>query len=276
MTLPILPAIAIADLRAAKSLKKPVFFKEAKPVSGGCANCGGIGSLWFQFGVSGPMRNPPGDTKRVSTYTPEGWWIVESKVYDCPVCQDHSLRLRYLQANNGLEANEQDWTLDFISKKRGKEQVYNRSVEVISSQRPTGFVTLHGGYGVGKSGTMKAITAMLSKVGVSCRYTTSANILLEIRDTYGDSANVDESELFSRYGKYQVLCVDEVDRVSTTAWAQSTLMTLLDTRYTRRGQYLTILATNVQPDRLPPHFGYLASRMKDGDIIQVGGEELRG
>ena len=167
--------------------------------------------------------------------------------------------------------------MDFIKGQRGKEQGLTAARGILTSiPRPTGWVLFHGDYGRGKSGLLKSIVAQACTAGCSARYVTSAKILMEIRDTFGDDVDVDEKDLLERYTRYALLAVDEVDRIPDTGWSRSTLFTLLNARYDRRGECCTLLATNQDPDAMPAGMEYLASRMRDGTRVLVGGADLRG
>jgi DNA replication protein DnaC len=141
---------------------------------------------------------------------------------------------------------------------------------------PTGLTTLFGDYGRGKTGILKSLTAQFILAGVSARYCRAADLLGEIRSTYRDGSEISEEEIIALVGGIRFLAVDEVDRISATDWAMSTLMRILDTRYTRRALVATMIATNAQPDSMTAQWGYLQSRLRDGARIRVGGQDLRG
>ena len=60
-----------------------------------------------------------------------------------------------------------------------------------------------------------------------------------------------------------------------TEWACEKLFLLVDTRYQRQDSHLTLFATNDDPRKeLPPAeaIGYLFSRMREGDLIELRGD----
>ena len=103
-----------------------------------------------------------------------------------------------------------------------------------------------------------------------------SDMLTRIRESFGDDPQESEAQIKATYGRYQFLAIDEVDRISNTGWARASMMTLLDERYRRREFAGTALATNCHPSKLGSDFEYLASRIKDGRAVPVGGEDLRG
>jgi len=272
---PKLPAEAKAELRAARAGGEKVLLKEPPPIPGGCPNCGGLGFVWMQEVKAGPFGEVPA-TKAVITTCNKRWYAVESRYHICPVCRDPAERRAYLWEQSGLEVEEREWRLEHIEGLAGKEAALTAAREVLALvPRPNGWLTLYGGYGVGKTGILKCVVAACVRAGVSAHYARAEDILREIRSSFGLAA-FSEEEIHNRYGRYQVLAIDEVDRTSDTGWARSTLMTLLDTRYTRRTSLATLIATNQSPARMPEALGYLASRMKDGERVKVGGVVLRG
>ena len=151
----------------------------------------------------------------------------------------------------------------------------------MAQSRPVGWLSLHGSYGMGKTGVMKSIVAACIKRSIKTRYVLASQLLSELRTSYQDNGfNEDvpntESEIIKMYQRVQVLAIDEVDRVSDTDWSQSMLLNILNGRYDRRDTVATIIATNRAPGQLPPAFHYLASRMKDGEMVMIGGTDLRG
>ena len=143
--------------------------------------------------------------------------------------------------------------------------------------RPVGWYAVYGDYGVGKTGTLKSVVSACCRVLVNAKYVRAEDILREIRSTFhGDNADEAEEDILHKYGEYQLLAIDEVDRVSDKAWSRSTLFSLLDLRYNRRDRFATLVATNCDPNNMPEGFEYLQSRMQDGVRVEVTGKDLRG
>jgi DNA replication protein DnaC len=167
--------------------------------------------------------------------------------------------------------------VDYIKDMKGKEIAYAVAADL--SERiaaANGIVAFFGGYGVGKSGLLKALVASATLRQRKARYLHAESMLTRIRSSYNDNSSEVESNLMEEFATLPVLALDEVDRISTTPWALSHLMTILDRRYEARDEVLTLLATNAHMDNLPEAFSYLQSRLKDGKRVPLGGEELRG
>lgn len=272
---PKFPAEALSDLETSRAAGRTVFHKEIPPRPGACPNCSGQGVLWLQFVKSGPYATPPSGSGLITTYD-NAWYRVESRFYPCPLCRDPAQRQSYLWERCGLEEHERHWRLDYLAGLPGKSAALDSARKLLALvPRPRGWLTFYGHYGVGKTGLLKSLVAACVRAGVSAHYARAEDILRSIRATFGPNP-LQEDELFQRYARYQLLAIDEVERTSDSGWARSTLMTLLDTRYTRRRALATVIATNRPPEQLPDQLGYLASRMRDGERVHVSGSDLRG
>lgn len=276
-----LPAEARVLLSAAKAENHKIIQRTLEhPPRGSCPNCGGLHYLWFDVVKRGPYKILPGFNYKEgerATWLENAWYVVQHKIVECPMCNDPRIKRDYLSRKSGLVSEERDWKITFIENMEGKEAGLARAKALLAEiPYPKGWITLYGDNGVGKSGLLKAIVAQCITAGVEARYTRASDILAEIRTAYEEQTDLTEAEIMDRLTDIQVLAVDEVDRISSTAWAQSTLMNIMDRRYNKRASEATVLATNLDPEKLPGELSYLASRMRDGDRIPVGGKDLRG
>jgi DNA replication protein DnaC len=142
--------------------------------------------------------------------------------------------------------------------------------------RPTGWLTFFGDYGKGKSGILKSLIAAFIRASVKAKYIRANDILTMVKASFSKDAETTEQDIAESLMRYQVIAIDEVDRIPATDWARATLFSILDRRYNTRKTCATIFATNMTPDRMPQEWKYLMSRMKDGLRVPVGGEDLRG
>jgi len=236
---------------------------------------------------SGPYPSPGGRSKWLDL-SPDpleparpsvsGWYNGELKVSPCPVCKG-GLKHSWLERNCGMTGNDLSVTLVDFRALKGKGEAIRIARQLLSmNMEPSGFATYHGDFGTGKSHLLKGIVNGFRNIGVQSRYATLPDLLADIRDRFSDANGSVSVELaIEQYRKVPVLCIDEVDtgRVNITGWAKETIFRLLDARYNDRESVLTILASNVNPDRMSPEFGYLRSRMDGGLVIEVGGDDMR-
>lgn len=239
---------------------------------GRCCNCQSDDGSLIIFVTDG------GDHPAQVTFTPR---VGHHYRFNCPVCNDDSqARLEFLWQLSGLHSDECDWHIDFVAGLDGKESALATARELLAmTPAPSGWYSLLGSYGVGKTGILKSLVAGFVRAGVEARYVRAEDILTEIRATFdGDTDGGNEFEIIRKYSRIRVLAVDEVgtDRMSSTQWAQAKLMSVFDNRYSLRDHIATILATNETPESLSTVYGYLASRMKDGRRVVMTGCDLRG
>ncbi len=127
-------------------------------------------------------------------------------------------------------------------------------MEAIMDRNPL-FAVILGPFGVGKTWLLSAAVRYAWQVKCTALYATAADLLSSVRRRFGDGMAEDVLDILA---SVDVLAVDEVDRVSETAWSESMLLQVLDRRY-REGK-VTLMASNARLEDLP---GYLTSRSQD-------------
>lgn len=193
----------------------------------------------------------------------------------CPVCKGNWKRA-WLEQESGLEGLDLLVRLDQFKAFPGKEQARKLAWELLAlTPKPTGFATFYGDYGRGKSFLGKGLVNGFRLAGVLAKYVRAADMLASVRETFGDDSKNGGEILVSRYRHIPVLVVDEPDRVNLTPWANETLFRVLDDRYARKDRVLTIILTNSDPRRMPPGLEYLGSRMSEGYLVEVAGDDMR-
>jgi len=253
---------------------KLVFLHENQPVLRSCPNCQGMGVVIFV--VCNPTGHKTADFTKPNTNYNDAWHEIEETLsFPCLVCSGENYRdnrMKYLWSKSGLEEIEQSWRVSYIDGMEGKTIAHRLGTELLA-QIPNinGFYSLYGDYGRGKSGLLKAIVAQSILANIPARYTTAGEILQDLRDVYHNNGS--ELDYVKSLDTYQVLAIDEIDVINTTAWSETTLRALIDSRYNKRAIMCTLFASNLPPKNLP---GYLQSRLDDGWRIPVGGESLRG
>ncbi len=243
----------------------------------GCPNCSGGGVLVLSWVIDGPFNIPPTGAKM---RTVDGMWHrADRKSYPCPVCRVSSASAlrETLHNDSGLTDDEREFRLDYIEGMEGKDIALDTARELLSyAPNCTGYYTIFGDYGVGKSGVLKSVVAALIRIGVKAKYIRANDMLSLVKSTYTKENEATEMAILQNFSGYQLLAIDEVDRIGTTDWGRATLFAILDERYNVRKSKCTLMATNLYPDSMGTEWSYLMSRMEDGRRVPVGGESLRG
>jgi DNA replication protein DnaC len=207
-----------------------------------------------------------------------GWYTGELKVASCPCCRGNRTA-EFLARNSGLQDQDPAVDLDgfkvsgqFVKKAAAREQAARL---IAMGQHAGGICTFWGGYGCGKSHLLKAIVNGFCRARVGAQYRTMAGLLSDIREQFdNDKGMMRAEEMIASFQRVKVLCIDELERVNPTEWARETVFRLIDSRYDRPN-LLTVLASNIRPEALAPEFGYIASRMSSGAIVEVPGPDVR-
>jgi DNA replication protein DnaC len=137
---------------------------------------------------------------------------------------------------------------------------------------PRGWLTLIGGYGVGKTRLIYAALNHLADAGIYGRYVMMPELLNELRNALRDD---DYGERLRRFVEAPLLAIDELDKIRDSDFVDDVLQAIFLARYQQRETLSTIIGYNADgADRLPP---FLLSRIKDSRfrLVELGGRDLR-
>lgn len=157
------------------------------------------------------------------------------------------------------------------------ETEYNRTaLAALRAQvaRPQWFVTLLGPNGRGKTHLLAALVNTCIAAGHPAVYLTTAELLDELRTTFSPKSNQDFSRLFDSAKNAKVLVLDEFNRFNPTEWALEKLFELIEYRYRKGDELMTLFASNQTFDDFEP---YIASRMQDRRclVFTIDGPDMR-
>lgn len=240
-----------------------------------CANCGDRGILQFDF-LTDQTRFMP--SKKFHWF--EGhYYQYETRQWGCPICKPDARQtlISATLSNSGL--NPEDYDIDPAKFLRNEEKcdAIQAGLTVLSTlPRISGFVTIFGGLGVGKTSLGKGIVAKACRAGMPAKYIEAESILIEIRNTFGKNEGPGVADIIAKYMSAPLLVVDELAVGNESDWAIGQLRVILNRRYERRAVQATLMLTNATPDTLRSQWAYMESRMRDGVRVVMGGEDLRG
>jgi DNA replication protein DnaC len=208
----------------------------------------------------------------------------------CPYCSADRAAEAKVRAT-GLAGEARGWRLSGFRRRFGPAAAgLDAAREAV--RHPAGFVTFHGGYGSGKSHLLAGVCNELRESGRTVHYTTLAGLLDYLRAAFDPERGPSYTARYERMLAVDALALDEVDKASMTQWADEKLFELLDNRYRRAAECLTLVATNQRLcDRdqagrvtrtysvLPQsrHAGAIMSRVLDGRflVVDMGNEDVR-
>jgi hypothetical protein len=137
---------------------------------------------------------------------------------------------------------------------------------------PRGWLTLAGGYGVGKTRLMYAALNHLADRGIYGRYVMMPELLDELRNAVGTNLY---GERLRRLVAAPILAIDELDKMRDSDFVDDVVHAIFLARYRDRGQLGTLIGYNLAGEaRIPP---FLVSRIRDSRfrLVELGGVDLR-
>lgn len=137
---------------------------------------------------------------------------------------------------------------------------------------PYGWLTLVGGYGIGKTRLIYACMNDLAARGIVGRYVMMPELLNELRNALRDD---DYGERLRRFVEAPLLAVDELDKIRDSSFVDDVLQAIFLARYQEREQLVTIIGYNADgAERIPP---FLRSRINDSRfrLVEMDGADLR-
>ena len=142
-------------------------------------------------------------------------------------------------------------------------------------EQPTGFLTIWGNVGTGKTSCLYAITNALIARGAV--YVSLHDLLDFVREGFeAQTGGEDASSRLKRFLSVPVLCLDEIDKVKQSEWAMEQLTALVDARYRAaiNGESGTVYVLNADPATLPV---WISSRLLDrhGGVVHNAGRDAR-
>jgi DNA replication protein DnaC len=141
-------------------------------------------------------------------------------------------------------------------------------------KQPRGWVTLAGGYGVGKTTLIYASLNHLADKGIFGRYVMMPDLLDELRTALRRDDQTYASKLH-RIVEAPILAVDELDKVRDSNFVDEVLHAIFLARYQERGRLGTLIGYNLDGAANIPAF--LASRIRDSrfHLVEMGSTDLR-
>ena len=132
------------------------------------------------------------------------------------------------------------------------------------AKHPTGWLTLAGEVGVGKTHLAAAVTAQRLDAGDHVCFAVVPEMLDALRASYRDDGEASFESIFEWLKSVDLLVLDDLGAHSDTKWATEKLYQLCATRYLQR--LPTLFTMNVAPEELDAR---IASRMMDKQFAEL-------
>jgi DNA replication protein DnaC len=192
----------------------------------------------------------------------------------CPDCLEGKVRAEaHLLSGCDLSREVLDTRIEGLATYDHQQPAVAALMRLISDAH--GWLTLAGPYGTGKSTLLWACLNELRDVGRVGMYFTAARLLDWVRSGIGlaDGSGHSERDKVQRLVSLPVLAIDELDKYHPTSYAENQLFSVLNERYRRWQEGVTLLAYN---DASAVHPALL-SRIKDGRFAhtELSGPDLR-
>lgn len=211
---------------------------------------------------------PECNGQKYFTYDVEYGHPYFGRIFPCPVCNKI-----VFDAASGLNEDERRITLEGIvtDGRKSTEKAVKAARAFI--EKPYGFLSIHGGFGNGKTTILQAVVNSLMDGGTEARYITAAGLLAYMRDTFNAETKESDYDRLHELARVPVLCIDEMDKLRDTPYSREIQQELINLRY-RDAHYLgTVLAWNGGLDDLP--WRAVVSRVSEFVVINNTDSDMR-
>jgi len=194
--------------------------------------------------------------------------IYFGKLFPCPICNKQTLdRLC------GLNGKERAVRLEEIDTENRKGTATMKAAALKFAASPSGFLSLHGGNGTGKTMALMGIVNAVIEAGGEARYMTASELMAIMREIFDNNSLESDYERVRKLATVQVLCIDEVDKLRDTPYSREIQNELINLRYRQAHVLGTALAWNGEFADLP--LPAVASRLSEFVIVKNNDADIR-
>ena len=137
----------------------------------------------------------------------------------------------------------------------------------------SGWLTLIGGTGVGKTHLAAAVANERLAAGDSVCFAVVPELLDALRASYRDDGEASFDAIFSAIKRVDLLVLDDLGAHQATEWANEKLYALCAYRYL--GGAATMITMNVTPDELDPRLASRIMGSEHGMVVPVKAKDFR-
>lgn len=141
-------------------------------------------------------------------------------------------------------------------------------------EKQSGFLTIHGPFGNGKSTILKAIVNECVEKGIAAKYVTMTEVMNYAREAFESQKQGDtDYGRITDLAKYPVLVIDEIDKARVTEYAKEVQTHLFDVRYRKAHEMATAVAWNGSFDSL--ELPWVRSRLSQFVVVENRDSDMR-
>lgn len=233
-----------------KITQQPKKFSDARPKEPRKPNCDHCGDAKFvRYEV--PVEHPR-----------------FGKIYPCPKC--NQLGITQL---SGLNLDERKLTLNDLIVAGRPDAARMKSFGQAFIEKPTGFLSVCGGWGTGKTIMLAAIVNAMLEKGIEARYLTGHTLMDYLYEAFDPEIKETDRGRITRLASIPVLVIDEFHQVRETPYAVDMYHHLINERYRERLNIGTVFAWNGALKDLP--WPAVQSRLSEYPIIENHDPDMR-
>ncbi len=188
----------------------------------------------------------------------------------CPACNKNAV-----STATGLNPVERLITFDDIETagRPGAAKMLQAAHEFIANGC-TGFLTIHGGFGGGKTMLLKAIVNECANKGIAARYATMTEVMAYAREAF-ESEKIGDTDYgrITKLAGVHVLVIDEMDKARVTDYAREVQTHLFDVRYRKSHALGTVVTWNGGFDAID--MPWVLSRLSQFTVVENNDPDMR-
>lgn len=190
------------------------------------------------------------------------------RVVPCPECNT-------AEVTAGLNPQERKIRFaDIETAGRPGTQAMLEAVQQFIRTGRTGFLTIHGGYGNGKSTCLKALVNECIADRVDVRYITMTEVMIYAREAFDSEQRGDtDYGRIARLASTQVLVIDELDKARVTDYAREVQTHLFEVRYRNSHMLGTVVVWNGRFESLD--LPWVRSRLSEFAVVENNDADMR-
>lgn len=198
------------------------------------------------------------------------------QLFPCPKCNSQNVLAKGLY-DDELKLRFSD--IETVSRP-GAEKMLQEAKRFIEN-KCKGFLSIHGGFGNGKTTLMQALVNECAERGVIAQYITMTEVMVYAKEAF-DSHTAGDSDYWriSKLAKIPMLVIDELDKANLKDYGREVQNHLFNVRYRNAGQLGTVVAWNGEfnavdlPAVLSRLSEFVVVRNDDADMRPSLGEQI--